>query len=192
VEFVTYISLFAAVVATWVAVSGPGEAALVGAGSVAARGDEEIGAVLAIAFAGTLAGSFVAYWLGRAGGRRLFLWPGPFLGARTRALARSEGIAQRHRFLAALLTPGWFAGINQIPLRPFVLGSGLSGLAWTLTIGLGAFYVGPSLIAQFDTVGRWMTVAAAVAMAIGLALLHNRRRRNRGARDRMAIRSQPQ
>jgi membrane protein DedA with SNARE-associated domain len=177
VELVTHIGLFAAVVATWVAVTGPGEAALVGAGSVAARGEEEIGAVLAIAFAGTLAGSFAAYWLGRAGGRRLFLRPGPLLGARTRALARSEGIAQRHRFLASLLTPGWFAGVNQIPLRPFVLGSGLSGLAWTLTVGLGAFYVGPSLIAQFDTVGQWMTVAAAVAVGVGLILLRRSRRR---------------
>ncbi len=177
-DLVTHLGLFAAVVATWVAVSGPGEAALVGAGSVAARGDKEIAAVLAIAFAGTLAGSFAAYWLGRAGGRRLFLRPGPLLGARTRALMRSEGIARRHRFLASLLTPGWFAGINRIPLRPFVLGSGLSGLAWTLTVGLGAFYVGPSLIAQFDTVSRWMTVAAAaVAVGIGLILLRRRRRR---------------
>lgn len=58
------IGLFAAVVATWIAVSGPGEAALVSAGVIAAQGDEQIAAVLAIAFAGTVAGSVAAYWLG--------------------------------------------------------------------------------------------------------------------------------
>ncbi|HET7444744.1 MAG TPA: hypothetical protein VFJ57_08815 [Solirubrobacterales bacterium] len=105
-ELVTHLGLFAAVVATWVAVSGPGEAAL------------------------------------------------PFLDARTRALLRSEKIAQRHRFL----------------------GSGLSGLAWTPTVGLGALFVGPSLVAQLDSVGRWLAVAAAVALGIGFLLFHPRRR----------------
>lgn len=176
-ELVAQLGLFAAVVATWVAVSGPGEAALVGAGSVAAGGGDEIAAVLAIAFAGTVSGSFVAYWLGRAGGRQLFLRRGPFLPLRTRALVRSERIAQRHRFLASLLTPGWFAGINRIPLRPFVLGASLSGLAWTLTVGLGAFFVGPSLVAQFDTVGRWLVIATAVTAAVTFLLLRSRWRR---------------
>jgi membrane protein DedA with SNARE-associated domain len=63
------IGLFAAVVATWIAISGPGEAALVSAGTVAARGEEGIAAVLVIAFFGTVTGSLAAYWLGRAGGR---------------------------------------------------------------------------------------------------------------------------
>ncbi|MCW2979955.1 MAG: hypothetical protein JWO14_1682 [Solirubrobacterales bacterium] len=35
-SLLAYISLFAAVVATWIAVSGPGEAALVSAGTFAA------------------------------------------------------------------------------------------------------------------------------------------------------------
>jgi len=175
-----FIGLFAAVVATWIAVSGPGEAALVGAGVVAARGDEKITFVLAIAFAGTVAGSVVAYWLGRAGGRRLLLRPGPFLAVRSRALTRTEAIAQRRAFLASLLSPGWFAGINEIPLRPFIAGSAISGLAWTLSIGLGTFYVGPSLISLYDRVGNWLTiglVSAAVVATLLLLARHARRRR---------------
>lgn len=174
-EPLTYVGLFAAVVATWVAVSGPGEAALVGAGTVAAR-DEQIGAVLLVAFAGTLAGSVAAYWIGRAGGRRLLLGPGPALRWRSRALARSEALAQRRQFLAAFLTPGWFSGINEISLRPFLAGVALSGLAWTLFIGLGAAYVGPSLIALFDEVGRWATIAGVAAAAIASAVLLLRHR----------------
>lgn len=107
------IGLFAAVVATWIAVSGPGEAALVSAGTVAARGEEGIASILVIAFLGTFAGSLGAYWLGRAGGRRLFLSPGPLLAWRTRLLVRSEGLMQRRAFLASLFGPGWLAGINK-------------------------------------------------------------------------------
>jgi len=171
------IGLFAAVVATWIAVSGPGEAALVGAGTLAARGEEGIAAVLAIAFVGTFAGSLAAYWLGRAGGRRLLLGPGPLLAFRTRILARSEGLIQRRAFLASLLGPGWLAGINEVPPRPFIAGSALSGLLWTLTIGLGAFFVGPSLVALYDDVGRWTTIAALVAAgSVGLVIYLRRAR----------------
>ena len=170
------IGLFAAVVATWIAVSGPGEAALVGAGTVAARGEEQIAAVLVIAFLGTFAGSLAAYWLGRAGGRRLLLGPGPLRAWRTRLLIRSEGLVRRRAFLASLLGPGWLAGINEVPPRPFVAGSALSGLMWTLTIGLGAFFVGPSLVSLYDNVGRWATIAALVG-AVSAALFFLLRRR---------------
>jgi membrane protein DedA with SNARE-associated domain len=156
------IGLFAAVVATWIAVSGPGEAALVSAGTVAARGEEGIAVVLVIAFLGTFAGSLAAYWIGRAGGRRLLLWRGPLLGWRTRMLVRSESLVQRRAFLASLFGPGWLAGINKLPPRPFIAGSLLSGLMWTLTIGLGAFFVGPSLISLYDEAGQWATVTALV------------------------------
>jgi membrane protein DedA with SNARE-associated domain len=172
------IGLFAAVVATWIAVSGPGEAALVSAGTVAARGEEAIAAVLVIAFLGTFAGSLAAYWLGRAGGRRLLLRRGPMLAWRTRLLARSEGLIQRRAFLASLLGPGWLAGINEVPPRPFVAGSALSGLLWTLTIGLGAFFVGPSLIHLYDDVGKWTTIAAlAAAGSVAAFVLLRRTRR---------------
>lgn len=180
-EFVSYLGLFAAVVATWVAVSGPGEAALVGAGSIAAGGHEGIGPVLAVAFLGTLTGSIAAYWIGRAAGRRLLLWRGPLLAWRTRTLVRCEAMAHRRAFLAALLAPGWFAGINEISLRPFLAGSALSGLAWTLTIGLGTFFAGPSLIATFDAVGKWTTLGL-LAAATGTALILLRTRLKHRAR----------
>jgi membrane protein DedA with SNARE-associated domain len=171
------IGLFAAVVATWIAISGPGEAALVSAGTVAARGEEGIAAVLVIAFLGTFAGSLAAYWLGRAGGRRLLLRPGPLLAWRVRLLSRSEGLIRRRAFLASLLGPGWLAGINEIPPRPFIAGSALSGLLWTLTIGLGAFFVGPSLISLYDDVGKWATIAAlATSGSVAVFILARRAR----------------
>ncbi|MGE5407039.1 MAG: DedA family protein, partial [Syntrophothermus sp.] len=102
-EPVAYLGLFAAVVATWVALSGPGEAALVGAGTIAAEGHAEIAGALAIAFAGTVTGSIVAYWIGRAAGRRLLTGPGPLRRLRVAGLARCELLAQRRAFLASLL-----------------------------------------------------------------------------------------
>jgi membrane protein DedA with SNARE-associated domain len=185
------IGLFAAVVATWIAISGPGEAALVGAGGVAARGDEAIVPVLAIAFLGTVTGSLGAYWIGRVGGRRLFLRPGPLFAWRVRMLARSESLVRRRAFLASFFAPGWLAGINEIPSRPFIAGSALSGLMWTLTIGLGAFFVGPSLVSLYDEVGRWATVAGVVAALAVAAVFLWRRRQGRpitaaGERERRA------
>jgi membrane protein DedA with SNARE-associated domain len=178
------IGLFAAVVATWIAVSGPGEAALVSAGTIAARGEDGIATILVIAFLGTFAGSVAAYWLGRAGGRRLLLWPGPLLAWRTRLLLRSEGLLQRRAFLASLFGPGWLVGINEIPARPFIAGSVLSGLTWTLTIGLGAFFVGPSLVSLYDDVGRWATLAAlTVAAAAALVILRRGGRSARRSRE---------
>jgi membrane protein DedA with SNARE-associated domain len=182
-SLLAFIGLFAAVVATWIAVSGPGEAALVGAGTVAARGEDGIAPILVIAFLGTFAGSLAAYWIGRAGGRRLLLWPGPLLAWRTRLLLRSEGLIQRRAFLASLFGPGWLAGINELPPRPFIAGSVLSGLMWTLTIGLGAFFVGPSLVSVYDDVGRWATIAAlAVAAAVALFIVMRRHRVGPGNR----------
>ncbi len=181
-ELLTYLGLFAAVVTTWIAISGPGEAALVSAGAVSVGNFDQIAVVIAVAFFGTVAGSIAAYWIGRAAGRRLFLRPGPLLGWRVRALARCEAVAQRRSFLASLLTPGWFAGMNEISMRPFLAGSALSGLGWSLTIGLGTFFVGPSLIALFDEVGRWATLAALTGGALALAtILLLRRRANRSA-----------
>lgn len=170
-ELLAYLGLFAAVVVTWVAVSGPGEAALV-AGAIAGGREEQIGVVLAVAFLGTVAGSVVAYWIGRSAGRRLLLWPGPLWSWRQRTLTRTERVAQRRGFLASLLTPGWFAGINEIGTRTFLAGAALSGLLWTLTIGLGTFFVGPSLVAAYDAAGEWATIAAvALAVTAGAVLL---------------------
>jgi membrane protein DedA with SNARE-associated domain len=172
-SLLAFIGLFLAVVATWIAVSGPGEAALAGAGMIAARGEDPIVGILVIAFLGTFAGSIAAYWLGRTGGRRLFLHRGPLFAWRTRLLMRSEGLIRRRAFVASLLGPGWLAGINELPRRPFIAGSALSGLMWTLTIGLGSFLVGPSLITLYDEVGKWATLAvlasgAAAALCVCL------------------------
>ncbi len=173
------IGLFAAVVATWIAVSGPGEAALVSAGTVAARGGDGIAPVLIIAFLGTFAGSLAAYWIGRAGGRRLLLWPGPLLAWRTRLLVRSEGVMRRRAFLASFFGPGWLAGIYELPPRAFIAGTALSGLMWTLTIGLGAFFVGPSLVSLYDEVGQWATIAVLAVVATAAAVIYARHARAR-------------
>src|ERR1700754_2459670 len=109
------IGLFAAVMATWIAVSGPGEAGLVTGGTGAARGEDGIAPILVIAFLGTFAGSLAAYWIGRAGGRRPLLLAGPLVASRTPLRVRSEGLIQRRPFLASYFGPGWLAGINELP-----------------------------------------------------------------------------
>ena len=96
-----------------------------------------------------------------------------------RALTRTEAIAQRRAFLASLLGPGWFAGISEIPLalhrRQRPLGLGLDPVDRPRT-----FYVGPSLISLYDSVGNWLTLAMVSAAAAATLLLlerHVRRKR---------------
>jgi hypothetical protein len=57
-------------------------------------------------------------------------------------------------------------------------GSALSGLMWTLTIGLGAFFVGPSLVSAYDEVGRWATIAALTVGASAALFIVMRRARS--------------
>jgi hypothetical protein len=49
-----------------------------------------------------------------------------------------------------------------------------------LSIGLGTFYVGPSLISLYDRVGNWLTIALVSAAVVATLLLlarHARRKR---------------
>jgi hypothetical protein len=48
---------------------------------------------------------------------------------------------------------------------------------WTLTIGLGAFFVGPSLISLYDDAGKWVTVAALLAAGSVAGFIFVRRAR---------------
>jgi membrane protein DedA with SNARE-associated domain len=71
--------------------------------------------------------------------------------------------------MSPLACIGLFAavlGINEVAPRPFIAGSVLSGLMWTLTIGLGAFFVGPSLISLYDDAGKWAALVGGGSVAL--------------------------
>jgi len=178
-SLIAYLGLFAAVVATWLAITGPGEAALISAVGLASDGRAEIEAILVVTFLGTIAGGALGYWIGRTAGRGLLLRRGPFHRRRTLLLEKAEGMAQRHGFLASLISPGWLSGLHAISLRTYVGATALSGLAWTCAVGLGAFLVGPSILGvlrEAGVVGGLVAVGLTVVVALAYVVRRARTR----------------
>jgi len=174
-SLIAYLGLFAAVVTTWLAISGPGEAALISAVGLAHDGRAGIEAILVVTFLATIVGGALGYWIGRTAGRGLLLRRGPFHRRRTLILEKAEGMAQRHGFLASLISPGWLSGLHNISLRTYVGATALTGLAWTCVVGLGAFLVGPSILGVMREAGV-VGALAAVGLAAAVALVYVVRR----------------
>jgi membrane protein DedA with SNARE-associated domain len=178
---VDYIGVFLAAGASWVAIPGPGEAALIAAGISAAHGRLDLAGVLAVAWAGAAAGGMAGWILGKKGGRGLLTAPGPLLHLRLSLIARGDRFYDQYGPVAVLFTPSWMAGIHDMRWSRFLPINAISALVWALSIGLGAYLVGPSItdiVGDAGTVGTIVVVALFVLTAVVLA----RRRRNHPGR----------
>jgi membrane protein DedA with SNARE-associated domain len=142
---VDYLGLFVAAVISWVAVPGPGEAALIAAGISAAHHHLDLPSVLAIAWAGAIAGGTAGWLVGLKGGRGLLTAPGPVHHLRLRLIARGDHFYERFGPLAVLFTPSWIAGVHDMRWSRFLPANAISGLVWALAVGLGAYLIGPSI-----------------------------------------------
>jgi len=142
---VDYAALFLASMASWALIPGPGEAALIAAGISAAHHHLSLASVLLVAWAGAGAGASIGWLLGMKGGRGLLTAPGPLYHLRLALIARGDRFYERYGPLALLLTPPWIAGIHHMRWSRFLPASAGWTLVWALTIGLGAYFVGPSI-----------------------------------------------
>jgi len=158
----------------------PSELVIPLAGFVAARGELQIAAVIAIATAGSLAGATAWYVLGqRIGEPRLRRWVsrhGKWLTLSAHDVDRSNDWFRRHGRVAVLvgrLVPGVRtfislpAGFSGMPLAPFLIYSALGTIIWTGVLA-GA---GVVLQANFSRVGDYVNVATNILLAGFLALL---------------------
>jgi membrane protein DedA with SNARE-associated domain len=122
-------------------------------------------------------------------GRKVFTASGPLRSMRMSAVRRGDDVFKRMPVVAVLLTPSWIAGIHHVRAAVFLPTNVLSALAWALGIGLGAFYVGPTIVEFVDDLGLaiggalGLLVAAVVA---GEIILHRRRRRKRDREEATA------
>ena len=168
----------------------PGETALVAAGVLAARGDMDVVAVIAVAATAAIVGDNIGYWAGRLGGRRLLQRWGPLERHASRVLPWSERFFERHggktiflgRFIAVLrVTAAWVAGISKMHWWLFFLWNAAGGIVWAVTVGLVAYYAGQAAadaIAHYGLIGGG---AILVALAIGAIAFRFVRRRMLGA-----------
>jgi membrane-associated protein len=173
-----YIGLALAAAASWVGVPGSGEAALVAAGILAARGRLDLPSVIAVAWAAATAGGVVGWLAGRRVGGALIGAPGPLRRWRRHALARGERFYRRYGPVAVLLTPSWMAGIMRMQPGPYLAANAVSALVWALLLGLGSYEIGPTILDLASDLGLAGLIGLAV-LAVAAALAARRRRRRR-------------
>src|SRR2546423_6709639 len=164
--------LFAVVMIESFGIPLPGETALIAFGVLAAEGHYSIGSVIVLAAAGAIVGDNLGYWLiGRLGGRALFRrWK--WLNAYAeRVLPRAERLMERHgskmvffgRFIAVLrYTAAWIAGLGHMPWWRFLFWNAVGGIAWSVGVGLAAYYAGD---AAKHAIERYGLLAAGVIVA---------------------------
>jgi membrane protein DedA with SNARE-associated domain len=179
---IDYGALAAASAASWIGVPGPGEPVLIAAGVFAAQHRLDIVSVLLVAWAGATAGGIGGWLLGMKAGRTLLTAPGPLHRLRLRGVARGDQVFARFPVMAVLLAPSWVAGIHRVRARLFLPLNAIGAAIWACGIGLGAFYVGPTVIEVADDVG-WGIGIALVLLVAGTIAAEVTRRRRRGQRD---------
>lgn len=163
-----------------------GETVLVLAGFAAHRGYLDFPWVLAAAFAGTLFGDQLYFFLGRRYSAAL-LRRRPAWAPR---LARARKLIERHRVLVILsfrfvyglrtVTP-FALGMSEVKSRQFLLFNTLGALAWTLAVGVAGYLFGQALELLFKDVRRYeLGIFALIAAAGGLIwMIHLLRGRGR-------------
>lgn len=174
---VDYAGVALAAVASWAAVAGPGEVALIAAGIAAAHHRVDIGGMIAAAWAGAMVGGLIGWFVGLKGGRALISAPGPLRNLRLRMLAHGDEVYERRGVLAVYFAPTWMAGISGMRARRFVAANAVAALIWALMVGLGAFWIGPSIADVLGDVGVVGTVL--LALVVVLTVLA-RRKHHRG------------
>jgi membrane protein DedA with SNARE-associated domain len=165
----------------------PGETALITAGVLAERGQLDITLVIVIAAGAAIVGDNIGYLIGRKGGRRLLLAPGPLEQHRRKVLEYGEPFFRRHgakavflgRWFAGLrIAAAWLAGMNHMDWRRFLFWNALGGIAWATSVGLASYLLGSTAEKLIKDVGVFGVVALALAVA---AFVLWRRRQSRPA-----------
>lgn len=170
-----YLILFALVGVESAGVPVPGETALVTAGVLSHRGELSIELVIFLAAAGAIAGDNLGYLIGRTGGRRLLEHPGFLERHRHAILAKGEPFFVKHgpkavflgRWTAGLrIAAAWLAGVSRMPWPVFLFWNALGGIAWATSVGLLAYFLGPTAERVFKDVGV-IGVGVAVLLVTG-------------------------
>ena len=164
----------------------PGETALIAAALLAHDGQLEILPLVAIASAAAIIGDNIGFAIGRQGGRRLVMRPGPFYDARLRALALGEPFFAKHgpkavflgRWVSGLrIASAWLAGISGMRWPTFLVWNALGGIFWATTVGLAVYFAGH--VAEDVIAVAGPVAGGAVVLALVGFLVWRHRRRHR-------------
>lgn len=167
-ELAEYIIFFVLVVSTGAGIPGPGDAAMITAGTLAGEGRLNIGVVVVTSLAGWMLGSLAGYAVGLRGGRALLDHPGRLQDRRRKLLAKGDAAFGRHTFTASVTLPAYVSGIFRVRLVVFVLGALVSG-SFFIALYEGLSYVfGEEVAKRIGDAGAKAVLGVLVAVAVGL------------------------
>lgn len=167
-ELAEYIIFFVLVVSTGAGIPGPGDAAMIAAGTLAGEGRLNIGVVVVTSLAGWMLGSLAGYAVGLRGGRALLDHPGRLQDRRRKLLAKGDAAFGRHTFTASVTLPAYVSGIFRVRLVVFALGALVSG-SFFIALYEGLSYVfGEEVAKRIGDAGAKAVLGVLVAVAVGL------------------------
>jgi membrane-associated protein len=165
---VGYAAVFALIAVETMGIPVPGETALIAAALLAHDGQLSIVTLVVVAAAAAIIGDNVGFAIGRHGGRRLFLRPGPFHDHRLRILEHGEPFFQKHgpkavflgRWVAGLrIASAWLAGMNKMSWPTFLFWNALGGIVWAASVGFAVYALG-------DVAEKVITTAGPIAAVL--------------------------
>lgn len=190
-----YAAVFAVVALENVGLPLPGETILISSAVFAGSTHElNVFGIVLTATAAAFAGSVAGFAAGRYGEQLLLHEYRGYLHLDERDLRLGRYLFQRFggrvvfvaRFVAFLrAVAGLLAGINHMPLKRFLLFSGLGALAWSATFGFAAYAFGKQIEALSATASLAIGALVLAAVFAGVRFL----RRNRVRWQREADRS---
>jgi membrane protein DedA with SNARE-associated domain len=163
-----YIALFVLVAVMGAGLPGPGDAALMAAGTLAGEGRLQVGVVLAVSLVAWMLGSVFGYQIGFSRGRQLLDHPGRLETKRLKLLAKGDGAFGRHTFAASVTMPAFVSGIFRVRWWMFVLGALAAGLGWIgMYVGL-SYFLGAQIADLIGSVGPRVLLGVLAVVAVGL------------------------
>jgi membrane-associated protein len=180
---VGYVAVFALIAIETMGIPVPGETALVAAALLAHDGQMDIVSLVVIASAAAIVGDNIGFAIGRKGGRKLLLRPGPFHAQRLRVLELGEPFFAKHgakavflgRWVSGLrIASAWLAGINGMSWRVFLPWNALGGIAWASAVGFGVYALGQVAEDVITIVGPVAGALVVIAFVAVLVIRHRR------------------
>lgn len=140
------------------------------------------------AYAGSLIGITVTYWIGRKVGRPLLDRYGKWLLLKPGVVRKMQHVYERYGNQALLVSffipgirqvAGYFAGMLRVPFRAFALYACIGAFLWVcLFIGIG-YVFGEQWQIVFRLIGRHLWWAGIAALAVTVLAVWLRRNRMR-------------
>lgn len=165
-----YVVLFVLVAILGAGLPGPGDAALIAAGTLAGEGRLNVWIVLAVSMTAWMLGSVGGFEIGHYGGRSLLDHDGPLLKSRRKLLAKGDRVFGGHTFAASVTMPAFVSGIFKVRFGLFMLGALVAGIGWIgMYVGL-SYFLGAEIARRIGSAGARAILGVILIVCAGLLI----------------------